>query len=109
MKKKYEYIAWCLLKFSAELDYHEEESRDQFFLSIKHDDFRRNLLAELEQALNDPELSWIDFLYDNDFCIFGSDDEQETRDFIREYFYDPAMAVEQEVLRRQEQGKAGQD
>ena len=77
MIKVYKELKYAISLFSADWEYTEEEYEDGFktFLEI-NDGLAEKIKAEIIQALQDPEWSWVKIGYDTNFI--GSDDSEES-------------------------------
>ena|GEM_PF-6471637 len=73
---------------------HSDEQAEQYLLELlKNEGYRKALILELEDAFNDPQVSWAKWF--SEYCGEHDDlSEEELRAYIRAELYDKAITVQ---------------
>jgi len=79
---------------SVDVGLSEEREEAVLMTSLQKPEYRSRLKEELEEAFTDSNLSWVNLLDNERYCVFSADSEDEARNFIIERIWDKIILLD---------------
>lgn len=79
---------------SVDVGLSEEREEEALTSSLANQEHRGRLRRELESAFADPDVSWIDLLANEIYCVFSADSEEEAKTYIKSRLWDRIVSID---------------
>jgi hypothetical protein len=82
---------------SVDVGLSEEREDEALASSLANHEYRGRLRKELECAFVDPDVSWIDLLANEIYCVFSADSEEEAKTYIKSRLWDRIVSIDSDA------------